>query len=66
MVKAVTNKNDDCIWVKIKKEGIGGGQDIYLATVYISPEKPKDDRNESLIEIFEDSLPIKVMNYLVS
>ena len=59
MVKAVPNDNNDCIWVKIKKEVSGVGQDVYLATVNISPEKTNNDKNELLLEIYEEAINFK-------
>ena len=46
----IQNENKDVMWVKIKKELLGGNRDIYLATIYISPEGNK----ESTAKVFED------------
>ena len=59
MVEAAPNNNKDCIWIKIKREKTGEDQDIYLGTVYLSPEKTNDDRNDSLIEIFDEATNFK-------
>ena len=38
LVKLVENKNEDSIWIKIKKEKFNGKDDIFIGTFYVSPE----------------------------
>ena len=45
----IQNDNKDVIWVKIKKELLGEERDIYLATIYISPNGNK----ENIVNVFE-------------
>ena len=37
IVQVVPNKNEDSIWIKIKKESCGENNDIYIGTFYVSP-----------------------------
>ena len=48
----IKTENQDCIWLKLKKDLSGEENDIYIGTYYISPSKGKDylDKNQNLSE----------------
>ena len=54
IVQHVPNKNEDSIWIKMKKDIIGTEEDLYLGTYYFSPENSKgkssNDFGETLSE----------------
>ena len=57
LVKPVENDNEDSIWVKLKKEETGERGDIFIGTIYLSPSKQangKDDGNTSLEAFFRE------------
>ena len=51
LVQVVDNKNEDSIWVKIKKENFDGENDLYIGTYYISPDNSKE-RNKKNYDFF--------------
>ena len=42
LVEAVPNKNDDSIWIKLKKGATRNSEDIFIGTYYVSPPNAKD------------------------
>ena len=44
-VQAVPNNNKDSIWVKVKKQYLGGKKDLYIGTYYGSPTNTKNNKN---------------------
>ena len=46
MIKFVPNTNQESIWIKIKKEEIEEAHDIYIGTVYISPNENNENNSE--------------------
>ena len=64
MVKYVPNINSDSIWVKIKKRGNWGSQDLYLGTVYLSPAT-KAIKNDSLKDLFEEVCNFKEKGFVL-
>ena len=44
LVQVVPNKNDDSIWIKLKKELYNEKDDIYIGTYYVSPYN-KNNKN---------------------
>ena len=51
LVQVVENKNEDSIWIKIKKENFDGKNDLYIGTYYISPDNSKE-RNKKNYDFF--------------
>ena len=51
LVKLVQNKNEDSIWVKLRKEDTGDPSDIYLGTIYLSPSRNENSNRESLASL---------------
>ena len=45
LVKVIPNKNEDYIWIKIKKEFCGETEDISIGTFYVTPAKMKRIQN---------------------
>ena len=64
IVKYVPNINSDSIWVKIKKRGNWGSQDLYLGTVYLSPAT-KAIKNDSLEDLFEEVCNFKGKGFVL-
>ena len=55
----VDTKNDDIIWLKIKKENMGLSEDIYLGTSYISPHEGKKEESVKMENLAEDIINFK-------
>ena len=52
-------KNENDVWMKIKKEITGEKKDIYIVTVYLSPYKSKNENVNKISNLFEEILVFK-------
>ena len=50
LFSSVNINDEDTIWVKIKKEESGVGDDVFIGTTYISPSKSSADKIAKLME----------------
>ena len=48
LIQTVSNKNQDSVWIKIKKELCDEKEDIYIGSFYFSPEGKKDDKKKTI------------------
>ena len=55
-VQVIPNKNEDSIWVKIKKEHCEEAEDIYLGTFYVSPEKSGKETERDFFSSFNEEI----------
>ena len=58
IVQAVPNKNDDSIWIRLKKQFIQEPNDVYIGTYYISPSKRKDESSSDFFTSLNEEISI--------
>ena len=56
IVQHVPNKNEDSIWIKMKKDIIGTEEDLYLGTYYFRPENSKGKSSKDFGEALSDEI----------
>ena len=54
IVQAVSNKNDDSIWIKLKKKYICEENDIIIGTFYGSPPNKKGGTSTDFFDSFNE------------
>ena len=59
------NKNEDSIWIKIKKEILDRKEDIFLATVYINPHKSNNADALRIHNLYEEILDFKRKGHII-
>ena len=56
LVQVVPNKNNDSIWIKLKKEIIQETNDVYIGTYYGSPPKRKGDNTSDFFTCLNEEI----------
>ena len=56
LVQVIPNKNEDSIWIKIKKEFCGETEDIYIGTFYVSPTKNEKDSKIDFFTVLNEEI----------
>ena len=59
LVSEVEIKNEDSIWLKIKKEKSGEHEDIFIGLLYISPSKNSKANEKYFFDLYEEILGLK-------
>ena len=52
----IKNTNENSLWLKVKKEALGGKKDIFIGTIYLTPRKSNGDSSKKIYELFEEIL----------
>ena len=56
LVQVVPNKNDDSIWIKLKKSATGDSEDIFIGTYYVSPPNAKNPKTKDFFTSLNDEI----------
>ena len=58
LVQVSPNKNQDSIWIKIKKKFCNENEDIFLGSFYVSPEKRKDSSKTDFFTMINEEVSL--------
>ena len=58
LVQVIPNKNQDSIWIKIKKEFCDENEDIFLGSYYVSPEKKTEVTKNDFFNVINEEINV--------
>ena len=58
LVQAIPNKNQDSIWIRIKKEVCKEHEDIFIGSFYVSPDRKKSGNNPDFFNLMNEDINV--------